>query len=91
MFVSIGTVRDFFFFVRKHRIKIYFISIMLIFPNLVNILGTQLAVRIVALAGNLSKLARMPASTIQLLPILIFVIVVQKFVVSGLTAGSVKM
>jgi len=39
----------------------------LIFPNLVNVLGTQLAVRIVALAGNLSKLARMPASTIQLL------------------------
>ena len=31
------------------------------------------------------------ASTIQLLPILIFVIIVQKFVVSGLTAGSVKM
>ena len=39
----------------------------LIFPNLVNVLGTQLTVRIVALAGNLSKLARMPASTIQLL------------------------
>ena len=39
----------------------------LIFPNLVNVLGTQLAVRIVALAGNLSKLARLPASTIQLL------------------------
>ena len=38
-----------------------------IFPNLVNILGTQLAVRIVSLAGDLSKLARMPASTIQLL------------------------
>ena len=31
------------------------------------------------------------ASTIQLLPILIFVIIAQKFVVSGLTAGSVKM
>ena len=39
----------------------------LIFPNLVNVLGTQLTVRIVALAGNLSKLARLPASTIQLL------------------------
>ena len=38
-----------------------------IFPNLVDKLGSQLAVRIVALAGNLSKLARMPASTIQLL------------------------
>ncbi len=38
-----------------------------IFPNLVNVLGTQLAVRIVSLAGDLSKLARMPASTIQLL------------------------
>ena len=38
-----------------------------IFPNLVNILGTQLSVRIVSLAGDLSKLARMPASTIQLL------------------------
>jgi len=37
------------------------------FPNLVNILGTQLAVRIVSLAGDLSKLARMPSSTIQLL------------------------
>ena len=38
-----------------------------IFPNLVDILGTQLAVRMVSLAGDLSKLARMPASTIQLL------------------------
>ena len=38
-----------------------------IFPNLVDTLGSQLAVRIVALAGNLSKLARMPSSTIQLL------------------------
>ena len=38
-----------------------------IFPNLVDILGTQLAVRIVSLAGDLSKLARIPASTIQLL------------------------
>ena len=38
-----------------------------IFPNLVDILGTQLAVRIVSLAGDLSKLARMPSSTIQLL------------------------
>ena len=38
-----------------------------VFPNLVAILGTQLAVRIVSLAGDLSKLARMPASTIQLL------------------------
>ena len=37
------------------------------FPNLVDILGTQLAVRIVSLAGDLSKLARMPSSTIQLL------------------------
>ena len=39
----------------------------LIFPNLVNVLGTQLTVRIVSLAGNLSNLARLPASTIQLL------------------------
>ena len=38
-----------------------------VFPNLVNILGTQLAVRIVAAAGGLFKLARMPSSTIQLL------------------------
>ena len=38
-----------------------------VFPNLVNVLGTQLAVRIVAAAGSLSRLARMPASTIQLL------------------------
>jgi len=38
-----------------------------IFPNLVKILGTQLTARIVSLAGDLSKLARMPASTIQLL------------------------
>lgn len=38
-----------------------------VFPNLAAILGTQLAVRIVSLAGDLSKLARMPASTIQLL------------------------
>ena len=38
-----------------------------IVSNLVEILGTQLAARIVSLAGGLSKLARMPASTIQLL------------------------
>ena len=38
-----------------------------VIPNLVDILGTQLAARIVSLAGGLSKLARMPASTIQLL------------------------
>ena len=38
-----------------------------VFPNLTAILGTQLSVRIVATAGGLSKLARMPASTIQLL------------------------
>jgi len=38
-----------------------------VFPNLVKILGTQLAVRIVAVAGSLFRLARMPASTIQLL------------------------
>lgn len=38
-----------------------------VFPNLVKILGTQLAVRIVAAAGSLFRLARMPASTIQLL------------------------
>tara|TARA_B110000263_G_scaffold95938_1_gene83840 strand:+ start:341 stop:1078 length:738 start_codon:yes stop_codon:yes gene_type:complete len=37
------------------------------FPALVEILGTQLAVRMVASAGDLSKLARMPSSTIQLL------------------------
>ena len=36
-------------------------------PALVEILGTQLAVRMVASAGDLSKLARMPSSTIQLL------------------------
>ena len=38
-----------------------------VFPALVEILGTQLAVRMVASAGELSKLARMPSSTIQLL------------------------
>ena len=38
-----------------------------VFPHLVNLLGTQLAVRIVASAGGLFRLARMPASTIQLL------------------------
>ena len=38
-----------------------------VFPNLVNVLGTQLAVRIVAAVGSLSRLARLPASTIQLL------------------------
>lgn len=38
-----------------------------VFPTLVDILGTQLAVRMVASAGDLSKLARMPSSTIQLL------------------------
>ena len=38
-----------------------------VFPNLVKILGTQLAVRIVAAAGSLFRLARMPSSTIQLL------------------------
>ena len=39
----------------------------IVFPNLSAILGTQLSVRIVAAAGSLPKLARMPASTIQLL------------------------
>jgi len=39
----------------------------LVFPNLTALLGTQLSVRIVAAAGSLSKLARMPSSTIQLL------------------------
>jgi nucleolar protein 56 len=38
-----------------------------VFPALVERLGTQLAVRMVASAGDLSKLARMPSSTIQLL------------------------
>ncbi|SVC30937.1 uncharacterized protein METZ01_LOCUS283791, partial [marine metagenome] len=38
-----------------------------VFPNLVELLGTQLAVRIVAAAGGLFKLARMPSSTVQLL------------------------
>lgn len=38
-----------------------------VFPNLVNVLGTQLAVRIVAAVGSLSRLARLPSSTIQLL------------------------
>ena len=38
-----------------------------VFPNLVNVLGTQLAVRIVAAVGSLSRLARLPASTVQLL------------------------
>ncbi|MAW93340.1 MAG: hypothetical protein CMA32_02470 [Euryarchaeota archaeon] len=38
-----------------------------VFPGLVEILGAQLAVRMVASAGDLSKLARMPSSTIQLL------------------------
>ena len=37
------------------------------FPNLSTILGTQLSVRIMSAAGGLPKLARMPASTIQLL------------------------
>ena len=39
----------------------------IVFPNLVEILGSQLSARIVSIAGNLGKLARMPASTIQLL------------------------
>jgi multiple sugar transport system permease protein len=30
------------------------------------------------------------AATVQLLPILVFVIAVQKFVIAGMTAGSVK-
>lgn len=38
-----------------------------VIPNLVEILGTQLAARIISLAGGLPKLARLPASTIQLL------------------------
>ena len=38
-----------------------------VFPNLFELLGTQLSVRIVAAAGGLSRLARMPSSTIQLL------------------------
>jgi|TARA_B110000263_G_scaffold224961_1_gene215682 nucleolar protein 56 len=38
-----------------------------VFPLLVDTLGTQLSVRMVASAGDLSKLARMPSSTIQLL------------------------
>lgn len=36
-----------------------------VFPLLVDTLGTQLSVRMVASAGDLSKLARMPSSTIQ--------------------------
>ena len=39
----------------------------IIIPLTVNIVGNQLAVRLVAAAGSLSKLARMPSSTIQLL------------------------
>ena len=39
----------------------------LIFPLIVELLGTQLAARFVASAGSLSKLARMPSSTVQLL------------------------
>ena len=38
-----------------------------VFPHLVTLLGVQLAVRIVASAGQLAKLARMPSSTIQVL------------------------
>ena len=38
-----------------------------IVPSIVDVVGNQLAVRLVAAAGSLSKLARMPSSTIQLL------------------------
>ncbi|MFL2941781.1 MAG: hypothetical protein ACJZ2N_03160 [Candidatus Poseidoniales archaeon] len=38
-----------------------------ILPSIVDAVGNQLAVRLVAAAGSLSKLARMPSSTIQLL------------------------
>ena len=38
-----------------------------IIPSTVNIVGNQLAARLVAAAGSLFKLARMPSSTIQLL------------------------
>ena len=39
----------------------------IIIPSIVDVVGNQLAVRLVAAAGSLSKLARMPSSTIQLL------------------------
>ena len=38
-----------------------------IFPSMVELLDSQLAVRLVSCAGSLAKLARMPSSTIQLL------------------------
>jgi len=38
-----------------------------VFPSIVDVVGNQLAVRLVSSAGSLSKLARMPSSTIQLL------------------------
>ena len=39
----------------------------IIIPSIVDVVGNQLAVRLVAAAGSLSTLARMPSSTIQLL------------------------
>ena len=38
-----------------------------VFPSMVELLGTQLSVRLVSSAGSLAKLARFPSSTIQLL------------------------
>ena len=38
-----------------------------VFPSMVELLGTQLSVRLVSSAGSLAKLARLPSSTIQLL------------------------
>tara|TARA_X000001036_G_scaffold89365_1_gene81661 strand:- start:4192 stop:4905 length:714 start_codon:yes stop_codon:yes gene_type:complete len=38
-----------------------------IFPKIVELLDSQLAVRLVSCAGSLAKLARLPSSTIQLL------------------------
>ena len=38
-----------------------------VFPHMVKILDSQLTVRLVSCAGSLSKLARLPSSTIQLL------------------------
>ena len=38
-----------------------------IFPAMIELLDSQLAVRLVSCAGSLAKLARLPSSTIQLL------------------------
>lgn len=42
-------------------------SILIVAPNISSLVGPILAARLLAMAGSLEKLARMPASTIQLL------------------------